>query len=114
MRSNLIDAFASSVVLAKTRDLLDPENGYPLQHVTILAAYCEWFGSTALGRGGIGGAAMCEALTVVISNDERQKIAVYRNGDLDYIINKTDDSIMRLVASHRIPAYKDKHVVGAI
>ena len=112
MRANLIDAFVTSVVLAKTRDLLDPENGYSLQHATVLAAYSEWFGPTTLGRGGIGGAAMCEALIVVISNDERQKIAVYRNGDLDYIIDNPDDNIMKLIANHKIPAYKDRYLIG--
>ena len=72
-------------------------------NVRVLTAYTETFGSTALGWGGMAGQAMTTALTVaIVSND---KIAVYRNARLDYIVENPSREFMMRIQERRIPSH---------
>lgn len=77
---NMISNFASSVVLACTRDL--PNGPYQTDEVDVLA-YVDGFGDTSLGRDGISGQMMTSCLTVCVNEGEH--VAVYRAGSLDFV-----------------------------
>jgi hypothetical protein len=57
----------------------------------VVAMFSQCWGSTALGFGGVGGAAMTDAYTVVIENPNRTHVAVYWNGRWAYTISKIDN-----------------------
>lgn len=56
-----------------------------------IKCFTETWGSTALGFGGVGGAAMTTALTVVITTD--QYIGVYWGGLLGYLIDRSKNKV---------------------
>lgn len=59
-----------------------------LDDVHVRAMFAQTWGSTALGFGGMGGAAMTTAYSIVIESERAQEIAVYfgNHGRLAYII----------------------------
>ena len=58
-----------------------------LKEIEVIAMFPQLWGSTALGFGGIGGAAMTDAYTVVVSIRERGVIAVYWGGRYAYTLD---------------------------
>jgi hypothetical protein len=57
------------------------------QEAEIIAMFPQLWGSTALGFGGIGGAAMTTAYSVVIRSSVNGEVLVYFNGEFAYRIS---------------------------
>lgn len=78
------------------RDAVAATGNYPMRDVshrpdasqcTVIAMFAQLWGSTALGFGGVGGAAMTPAYTVAIQGPDRT-VAVYWDGRLAYLIRE--------------------------
>lgn len=67
--------------------------------VTVEAMFPQTWGSTALGFGGVGGAAMTTAYTIVIRSDLHGHYAVYFGGRFAYRINKPTKEFFEDMAS---------------
>lgn len=65
----------------------------------------QMWGSTSLGFGGMGGAAMTTAYTTVIVCDK--DAAVFFGGRHAYSVDNFTDDFFKDVASHRMPSVKD-------
>ena len=102
-------AFSRSMYLASNRDLAT--NGFE-DEIDILAVYVEAFGDTTLGRGGMGGQAITEALTMALYAPFTAKLGIYRGGGLDYIIDRPNYEIVQAIREHKIPMYTERHKVG--
>ena len=59
--------------------------------ITVAAMFPQTWGSTALGFGGIGGAAMTTAYTIVIESDLTGQYCVYFGGGFAYRIDRPND-----------------------
>jgi hypothetical protein len=77
------------------RDVIHVTGDYPTREVvrrpdanqcTVIAMFPQVWGSTALGFGGVGGAAMTPAYTVAIQGPDRT-IALYWAGQLAYVVS---------------------------
>lgn len=66
--------------------------------LTVYSMFPQTWGSTALGFGGIGGAAMSSAYVCVIESDLVGGFAVYFGGRLAYVINRPNQKFMEDVA----------------
>ena len=60
--------------------------------MTVIAMFPQLWGSTALGFGGVGGAAMTNAYTIVIQSEQGFGYCVYFNGRLAYRIENPNSS----------------------
>lgn len=62
--------------------------------VEVFSMFAQTWGSTALGFGGIGGAAMTQAYTVIIYCRSLGEFTVYWNGDFAYkVLAKNEDGL---------------------
>lgn len=70
--------------------------------VTVEAMFPQTWGSTALGFGGIGGAAMTTAYTIVIRSDLNGQYAVYFGGSFAYRIDRPNEQFFLDIQHNRI------------
>lgn len=76
-----------------TRQVLDKEAGTPKKRRPYadeveVVMFPQMWGSTALGFGGMGGAAMTKAYTTVVFGNSNQSVCVYFGTRLAYAIDK--------------------------
>ena len=69
-----------------------------ISEITVLGMFNQLWGSTALGFGGLGGAAMTNAYTVILQGPERD-VAVYWNGHLAYVVAASNVEGLRALMS---------------
>jgi hypothetical protein len=65
------------------------------------------WGSTALGFGGVGGAAMTTAYTVIVVHDNAA--AVYFGGGLAYVVTKPNSLFFEDIKNHSIAAVRGQY-----
>jgi hypothetical protein len=70
--------------------------------MTVEGMFPQTWGSTALGFGGIGGAAMTTAYTIVISSDLNGQYCVYFGGQFAYRIDKPNKQFFEDMYSTRM------------
>lgn len=70
--------------------------------LSVEAMFPQTWGSTALGFGGIGGAAITTAYVIIISSDLNGMHAVYFGGQLAYVINRPNEKFWEDVLHHRM------------
>lgn len=70
----------------------DVTRGHEEWEVEVVAMFPQTWGSTALGFGGIGGASMTTAYTVILSSHQTGEYLVYFGGRFAYKINKPNES----------------------
>jgi hypothetical protein len=75
--------------------------------LTVVAMFPQTWGSTALGFGGIGGAAMSTAYTCVIESDLVGGMAVYFGGRFAYKIDRPNQKMMEDISRQCMSAVKD-------
>lgn len=95
----------------------DPESVIRTDHVEWLAFPQTW-GSTALGFGGMGGATMTTATTIVVrdrlgrSRRKGGKLLVYFGGRFCYEA-PVDETFEEALARRRMPSRRDAEMLGA-
>lgn len=87
-----MDAMRAETVPMKT-STRRPEVGECEVH----AMFAQTWGSTALGYGGIGGAAMTPAYTIVVRGPEGH-LAIYWNGNFAYLVDTRKQTAAQLLA----------------
>ena len=70
--------------------------------MTVAAMFVQTWGSTALGFGGIGGAAITSAYVCVIESDLIGQYAVYFGGRLAYVIDRPNELFIEHIARQRM------------
>jgi hypothetical protein len=70
--------------------------------LTVYSMFTQMWGSTALGFGGIGGAAMTSAYVCVIESNLLAQYAVYFGGRLAYVIKKPNEKFFSDIADQRM------------
>ena len=68
--------------------------------LTVHSMFTQTWGSTALGFGGVGGAAMTTAYTVIIRSELNGMYAVYFGGQFAYVIEQPNDKFRDDVIRH--------------
>lgn len=71
--------------------------------------FLQVWGSTALGFGGLGGAAMTEAYTVVIKGPSGE-FCVYFDGRFAYMVNDPSDKFYSDLRDHNLNSLRNAHV----
>lgn len=66
--------------------------------LTVYAMFPQTWGSTALGFGGIGGAAMTTAYTIIIESELVAGLAVYFGGHFAYRIDRPNEKMLEDIA----------------
>jgi len=79
---------------AHTRHVLN------IQYPVLIAMFPQMWGSTALGFGGMGGAAMTTAYTIVMGTDYSRLYSVYFNGRYAYCAELTNAFVADLRDHH--------------
>lgn len=89
--------------------------------MSVFAMFIQTWGSTALGFGGIGGAAMTSAYVTIIESDLTGEYAVYFGGRLAYVIKRPNAKFIEDVNNRRMvdaskgkALYEDKMGCGSI
>lgn len=70
--------------------------------LTVAAMFPQTWGSTALGFGGVGGAAMTSAYVCIIESDLIGQIAVYFGGQLAYVITHPNRTFFEHIANQKM------------
>ena len=74
----------------------------------VYAMFPQSWGSTALGHGGIGGASVTTAYTVVLECDYTGEMLVYFGGRLCYKVNKRSENFSKFVEDCNAQYLADK------
>jgi hypothetical protein len=102
-RTDALNATTPAVRRPTTRDF------------TVYAMYPQLWGSTALGHGGMGGASMSTAYTVVLECADTCEYLVYFGGQLCYKVNRHSDNLTKfkedimnqcLASKHKSSVYR--------
>ena len=75
---------------------------------TVYAMFPQTWGSTALGHGGIGGASITTAYTVVLECNYTSELLVYFGGRLCYKVNKRSENFSKFVEDCKNQYLADK------
>lgn len=75
-----------------------------VRDLQVFAMFSQTWGSTALGFGGIGGAAMTDAYTVIIANIHDREFCVYFGGRFAYKVKRPTDEFFESVRSSNMRA----------
>lgn len=75
---------------------------HTMHDLTVYAMFTQTWGSTALGFGGIGGAAMTTAYVCVIESNLLGQFAVYFGGRLAYRIERPDTKFWEDIAAQQM------------
>lgn len=110
--TELIRPFAAAIIRAET--LFDRDETQLSAHVRL-----DTFSDTTLGRGGIGGQMLTNALTTAIHDPFLELLAVYRNGALDYVTDTRHDSFRESNNALRLqqccwPPYTGRHSIPLV
>lgn len=89
----------------------------PSEEECLVTVFPQVWGSTALGYGGIGGAAMSTAYTVVVESRIVAQRAVYfgRSGRLAYLVPMgagAEENFSRALAERAMPSVRDAALLG--
>lgn len=76
---------------------------------TVYAMYPQTWGSTALGHGGIGGASMSTAYTVVLECMDTQEYLVYFGGQLCYTVSRRSANFNVFIEDCKNQCLASKH-----
>ena len=79
---------------------------------TVYAMYPQTWGSTALGHGGIGGASMSTAYTVVLECMDTQEYLVYFGSQLCYTVSRRSDNLEKFKEDIMNQCLASKHKSG--
>jgi hypothetical protein len=76
-------------------------------------SFPQTWGSTALGFGGLGGSAMTNAVTVVITSHMSSEAVVYFGGRFAYKIEKYNSKFIQDISNHRMASRQDHNAYEA-
>lgn len=99
-RADALNATTPAVRRPTTRDF------------TVYAMYPQTWGSTALGHGGIGGAAISTAYTVVLECMDTQEYLVYFGGQLCYTVSRRSANFNVFIEDCKNQCLASKHKSG--
>lgn len=74
--------------------LIDKTRKHSDYDMSVYAMFIQTWGSTALGFGGIGGAAMTPAYVIIIESNLTGEYAVYFGGRLAYVIRRPNEAFI--------------------
>jgi hypothetical protein len=77
------------------------------EEITVAYMFPQTWGSTALGFGGIGGAAMTTAYTIIVQNDQTDQYAVYFGGRHAYSVDRPNGKFFDDVTSQRMKSVSE-------
>ena len=81
---------------------IDRTRKHSLSDLTVYSMFVQTWGSTALGFGGIGGAAMTSAYVCVIESNLLGQFAVYFDGRLAYRIEQSNSKFKEDIAAQQM------------
>lgn len=99
-RADALNATTPAVRRPTTRDF------------TVYAMYPQLWGSTALGHGGMGGASMSTAYTVVLECMDTQEYLVYFGGQLCYTVSRRSANFNVFIEDCKNQCLASKHKSG--
>jgi hypothetical protein len=99
-RADALNATTPAVRRPTTRDF------------TVYAMYPQTWGSTALGHGGIGGASMSTAYTVVLECMDTQEYLVYFGSQLCYTVSRRSANFNVFIEDCKNQCLASKHKSG--
>jgi hypothetical protein len=92
------------------KDIFLDKERYPTTNdIEVFAMFIQTWGSTALGHGGIGGASMTSAYTVVLYCQEVKEFLVYFNGVFCYKVPSNSKNIHIFLEDAKTHNMADKH-----
>lgn len=86
----------------------------PREHEVEVVSFPQAWGSTALGFGGLGGAAMTTAQTTLVSMRSPPSAAVYFGSRLAYCIDEPNDHFWNDVRERRLRPCAEAEAYGAV
>lgn len=82
--------------------LVEKTRKHTFYDLTVCAMFPQTWGSTALGFGGIGGAAITSAYVCIIESNLLGQFAVYFGGRLAYVIERPNEKFMEDISRQRM------------